>query len=51
MHVRQERAKWTLDEIEPYVRDLVAPGQTIEQLLLKNLRVSKSDKGILYSKK
>jgi sister chromatid cohesion protein DCC1 len=47
----KERAKWTLDEIDPYIRDLVAPGQTIEQLLLKNMRVIKTDKSILYGAK
>eukprot|EP00741_Cyanophora_paradoxa_P009940 tig00000157_g9629.t1 len=37
----RQRARWALADLEPYVRGLVQPGQTLEQLLLKHTRASR----------
>ncbi|EDO27880.1 predicted protein, partial [Nematostella vectensis] len=39
------RNKWTFDEIQPYIRDLVGTGQPLNSLLLKYARSSKDDAG------
>jgi hypothetical protein len=49
------RTRWTLNDISAYVQDLCAPGQTLEQLLLKHARpVSSMEQGvktIVYTKR
>ena len=37
----QLRASWSREELLPYVRDLVGPGQSADQLLLKHTRVTR----------
>lgn len=39
------REKWTHDEIEPYIRDLEMPTQSLNALLLKHVRVSTNARG------
>lgn len=50
-----QRARWSLQDISAYVADLCAPGQTLEQLLLKHARpVSSIEAGvktIVYTKR
>ena len=49
------RLKWKLADIEAYTNDLCAPGQTLEQLLLKHARPVATEvngaRVILYTKK
>jgi hypothetical protein len=49
------RPRWSLADIAAYTEDLCAPGQTLEQLLLKNARpVSTEVNGvrqIVYTKR
>eukprot|EP00850_Spirogloea_muscicola_P025347 SM002814S10764 [mRNA] locus=s2814:1172:1596:- [translate_table: standard] len=33
-----ERPRWLWDDLEPYLRDLPAPGQSVEALLLRHAR-------------
>ncbi|KXJ21192.1 Sister chromatid cohesion protein DCC1 [Exaiptasia diaphana] len=39
------RSKWTFDEIQPYIKDLVESGQSLNALLLKYARSSKDESG------
>jgi len=43
------RAKWKFNEIEPYLTNIVDPGDTIEQLLAKYTRVNQTPNGKIYS--
>lgn len=46
------RAKWTFDEIQPYLRDLVAPGLSLNALLMKYSRSSMDASGVkIYNSK
>ncbi|KAK3727803.1 hypothetical protein QZH41_008223, partial [Actinostola sp. cb2023] len=52
MKLFRTRSKWTFDEIQPYIRDLVESGQSLNVLLLKYARSSKDDTGAkVYSSK
>eukprot|EP00898_Chlorokybus_atmophyticus_P004132 jgi/Chlat1/471/Chrsp103S01072 len=41
----ERRARWTAEEIEPFVRRLRAPGQSIESLLLRHARLTQGTGG------
>jgi len=41
------RAKWILSDIEPYIVDLLQPGQTAESILRKHARILQENK-IMY---
>ncbi|XP_022802087.1 sister chromatid cohesion protein DCC1-like [Stylophora pistillata] len=46
------QAKWSFDEIQPYLRDLVAPGLSLNALLMKYSRSSIDASGVkLYNSK
>lgn len=38
-----KQRKWTLDEVTPYIEDLVEPGMTAEKLLMKYARMSEQN--------
>lgn len=47
----QKRERWSLEAIAPYVADLPAPNQPMDQFLLKNARVVNTAEGPLYTKR
>lgn len=47
----QKRERWSLEAIAPYVADLPAPNQPMDQFLLKNTRVVNTAEGPLYTKR
>lgn len=47
----QKRERWSFEAIAPYVADLPAPGQPLDQFLLKNTRVVNTAEGPLYTKR
>ncbi|CAH3173248.1 unnamed protein product [Porites lobata] len=52
MKLFKVQPKWTLEEIEPYIRNLVAPGQSLNALLMKFARSSKDATGVkVYNSK
>ncbi|KAL9980866.1 hypothetical protein ACROYT_G009505 [Oculina patagonica] len=52
MKLFKVQPKWTFDEIQPYIRDLEAPGQSLNALLMKFARSSKDVTGVkVYNSK
>jgi len=52
MKLFKVQSKWTFDEIQPYIRDLEAPGQSLNALLMKFARSSTDVTGVkVYNSK
>lgn len=52
MKLFKVQCKWTFDEIQPYIRDLEAPGQSLNALLMKFARSSTDVTGVkVYNSK
>jgi len=52
MKLFKVQSKWTFDEIQPYIRDLEAPGQSLNALLMKYARSSTDVTGVkVYNSK
>lgn len=52
MKLFKVQPKWTFDEIQPYIQDLAAPGQSLNALLMKHARSSTDVTGVkVYNSK